>query len=72
MVSFEGKNMAKRKIKRLATRGFKHRKVPSHPPGCKGFLHPLKSNPETYLVCDGCRWQIPKLVAVKYGYKEEE
>jgi len=57
--------------KRIAIRGFKHKKVPSHPVGCRGFLHPLKSNPENYLVCDDCTWHVPLPVAEKYGYKGE-
>lgn len=58
--------------KRIALRGFKHKKVPSHPVGCRGFLHPLKSNPEETLVCDYCHWQVDVLIAEKYGWKREE
>ncbi len=60
------------KKKRIAVSGFKHRKIPSHPVGCKGFLHPLPTNPEMYLFCDDCRRQIALPVAIKYGYKEEQ
>ena len=60
------------KRKRRAIRGFKHKKVPSHPVGCRGFLHPLKSDPETYLVCDYCHWQVAVPVAAKYGWEREE
>jgi len=59
------------KIKRKAAKGFKHKKVPSHPVGCKGFLHPLKSDPEHYVVCDCCHWLIALPVAEKYGYRGE-
>jgi len=59
------------KKKRLATKGFKHKKVPSHPVGCRGFLHPLASNPEQYVFCDDCHWILGVQVAEKYGYKGE-
>ena len=59
------------KKKRVAISGFKHKKVPSHPVGCRGFLHPLPSNPELYLWCDDCNRQIDMVVAEKYGYKGE-
>lgn len=57
--------------KRIAVRGFKHKKMPSHPVGCKGFLHPLPSDPEMYLYCDDCSRQVARVVAEKYGYREE-
>jgi len=63
--------MAKRKIKRVAIKGFKHKKVPGHPASCRGYLHPLRSKPNDYLFCDGCSWQVAVVVAEKYGYKGE-
>ena len=59
------------KINRVAIRGFKHKKVPSHPVGCRGFLHPMPSKPDEYLVCDDCNWTVAVPVAEKYGYKGE-
>jgi hypothetical protein len=63
--------MGRKRKKRIAIQGFKHKKVPSHPVGCRGFLVPLRTNQEM-LVCNHCHWMVNKTVASKYGWMEEK